>query len=114
MVIEGEGGGEIRSSRRSHGLWRHTMYTDEVNAIYCGITSGAIFFKHHEATHTQMLGMCTMLHHILFQELVRPHVGPLTNHGLGTLVSQRIDSPADRSEREVLMVGLIQPSSIHT
>jgi hypothetical protein len=101
---------DARRSPRSHGVYRQTMYTSEVSAIFSGITSGAHSFEN--ATEVQLLGMCTVLHHILFQEITRPHVGPRTHHGLGTLLSQNVVSPADHAERQVLMVGLIQPTGI--
>ena len=53
-----------------------------------------------------------MLHHVLFQNLVRPHVGPRTHHGLGTLLTQDVSSPTGRPDREVLMVGLLQSTGI--
>jgi hypothetical protein len=101
-----------RRSPRSHGGYRQTMYTSEVSAIFYGITSGAHSFEN--ATEVQLLGMCTMLHHILFQTVARPHVGPRTHHGLGTLLSEDVVSPADIADRQVLMVGLIQPTRIES
>jgi hypothetical protein len=80
-----------RRSPRSNGMHRRTLFTDEVKAIFCGITGGTRAFRHDtDVSSVQMLGMCTMLHHVLFQDTLRPHVGPWVHHGLGTLVSHAV------------------------
>jgi hypothetical protein len=94
-------------------MHRRNLFTDEVKAIFCGITGGTRAFRHDmELSSVQLLGMSTMLHHILFQWTVRPHVGGLVHHGLGTLVARAVPSPRDIPSRNALMVGLMLPTHI--
>jgi hypothetical protein len=102
-----------RRSPRSHGQHRRTLYTEEVKAIFCGVTLGTRAFRRDaDVSPVHMLGLCTLLHHILFQETVRPYVGPLVHHGLGTLVRRAVPSPRDIPDRPVLMVGLVLPTEL--
>jgi hypothetical protein len=50
-----------RRSPRSHGMHRRNLFTDEVKAIFCGITGGTRAFRHDmELSSVQLLGMSTM------------------------------------------------------
>jgi hypothetical protein len=108
--------GPSRRSPRSHGLHRRTLYTDEVKAIFYGVTSETRAFRSTaDVSDVHLLGLCTLLHHLLFQETLRPHVGPLVHHGLGTLVHHAVPSQRDLPTRHVLMVGLVLPTAlVHT
>jgi hypothetical protein len=105
-----DGTAEARRSPRWIGMGRRSLYTSEAKALFDGISGHGVnaFGADASISDSQMLGMCTMLHYILFQEKVRPHVGALTHHGLGTLASGFIDTLVDHTERVPLLVGLVQ------
>jgi hypothetical protein len=113
--LEADGDVEVahtsaRRSQRSHGQHRHTLYIAELILLFSGITGVDHAFEN--VTDIQLLGMCTMIHHILFQSRVRPHVGPKVTHGLGILSQGGAGSPAGVSGRYPLMVGLQSQTGI--
>lgn len=104
-----------RRSSRSRGNQRHTFFTEEVKAIYFGASNGAQMFSEEATilTDSQLLGMCTLLHHLLLQSALRPVVGQeKCVHGLGTVAIRPIASGSDQPFRDPLMVGLLQPSRL--